>query len=108
MSDETVKSTPTTFNIRPLQARDYPIWRRLFDGYITFYKSHVADDVVKLTFARLLSDEPGTHEALVVGSHHLSPVNVVADALLLLGRSIRGSGSARQRGGPGAGRGGLC
>jgi GNAT superfamily N-acetyltransferase len=66
MSDETVKSTRTTFNIRPLQARDYPIWRRLFDGYITFYKSHVADDVVKLTFARLLSDEPGTHEALVV------------------------------------------
>ena len=57
---------PATFKVRALEPRDYEAWRPLFEGYIAFYKSQVADEVIKLTFARLLSDEPGTHQGLVV------------------------------------------
>ena len=52
--------------VRALDAHDYEAWRPLFEGYIAFYKAQVSDDVIKLTWSRLLSDEPGTHQGLVV------------------------------------------
>jgi GNAT superfamily N-acetyltransferase len=66
MSDAPTKSNADTFTVRPLEARDYEAWRPLFEGYIAFYKSQVANDVIQLTFSRLLSDELGTHQGLVV------------------------------------------
>jgi GNAT superfamily N-acetyltransferase len=54
------------FKVRPLEAKDYAAWRPLFEGYIAFYKSQVTDEVIKTTWARLLSDEAGTHQGLVV------------------------------------------
>jgi GNAT superfamily N-acetyltransferase len=57
--------TAASFTVRQLAARDYEAWRPLFEGYIAFYKSQLSDDVIKLTWSRLLSDEPGTHQCLV-------------------------------------------
>ncbi len=42
--------TPT---IRALSAGDFDAWEPLWQGYLTFYKASVADDVTRLTFARL-------------------------------------------------------
>ncbi len=47
------------FTIRPLEARDEPRWRVLFDGYIRFYQSEVPQDVITATFCRLLANEDG-------------------------------------------------
>lgn len=44
--------------IRPIVASDEPEWRRLWTGYLEFYKSKVSDDVYASTFARLLGNEP--------------------------------------------------
>lgn len=40
--------------IRDLTAEDYPQWDRLFDLYLTFYKSSLTKDVKDYTFKRLL------------------------------------------------------
>ena len=34
-----------SYSIRPLEPRDEAAWRRLFRGYITFYKAIIADEV---------------------------------------------------------------
>ncbi len=51
--------------IRPLEAKDKQAWIELFKGYIAFYKSTVADDVIEETWRRLLSGEAHVHRALV-------------------------------------------
>jgi GNAT superfamily N-acetyltransferase len=48
-----------TFTIRPLEARDEPRWRYLFDGYIRFYQSEVPQHVITAAFNRLLANEDG-------------------------------------------------
>src|SRR5262245_40231598 len=51
--------------VRPLQARDKPVWLVLFKGYIEFYQATVADDVIETLWQRLLRGGEGFHEALV-------------------------------------------
>ncbi|KAB2912137.1 MAG: GNAT family N-acetyltransferase [Hyphomicrobiaceae bacterium] len=51
--------------VRRLQARDKDRWRLLFNGYIAFYKATVAEDVIELTWQRLMAEEPGFHICLV-------------------------------------------
>lgn len=46
-------------NVRPLEPRDEPRWRMLFDGYIAFYQAEVPDAVISLTFHRLLAGDHG-------------------------------------------------
>lgn len=58
-----------TVTVRPLEAGDREAWERMFRAYHTFYQTVVPDDVYPVTFARLLSDEPGTH----VGFMALTP-----------------------------------
>jgi GNAT superfamily N-acetyltransferase len=53
------------YSVRPLRADDRERWEVLFRGYITFYQSQVADDVINETFARLLSGEEGFHQGFV-------------------------------------------
>jgi len=43
-----------TVTLRPLEAADYDAWYPLWQGYLTFYKSAVADDVSEHTFARIV------------------------------------------------------
>jgi GNAT superfamily N-acetyltransferase len=41
------------FTLRPLAATDYDAWYPLWQGYLTFYQASVAEEVTRLTFARL-------------------------------------------------------
>jgi GNAT superfamily N-acetyltransferase len=59
-------TTTTSFRVRPLAASDKAAWLPLFKGYIAFYKSAVADDVIELTWTRLMSGAEGVHIGLVV------------------------------------------
>ncbi len=56
----------STYVVRPLAAKDKAAWLPLFKGYIAFYKSSVADDVIETTWQRLLSGAEGCHIGLVV------------------------------------------
>ncbi len=51
--------------IRPLRATDEPAWRRLWTGYLEFYKTSVPEAVYDSTFARLLGDDPQDFHGLV-------------------------------------------
>jgi GNAT superfamily N-acetyltransferase len=51
--------------VRRLEPRDKAAWLPLFKGYIAFYKSSVADDVIDETFTRLLSGTEGFHIGFV-------------------------------------------
>jgi len=46
-----------SLTIRPLQPGDYEAWYPLWQGYLTFYKSEVADDVTEHTFNRICDPE---------------------------------------------------
>ena len=73
-----------TVRVRPLEARDKADWLPLFKGYIEFYKSTVADDVIEETFAHLLSGEEGFHTGLVAVDETDRPIGL---AHVLLHRS---------------------
>lgn len=51
--------------IRPLAAADKSRWLDLFRAYIEFYKSTISDDVVEITWQRLMSGGEGYHIGLV-------------------------------------------
>lgn len=55
-----------TFRVRALAAKDKAAWLPLFKGYIEFYKSSVADEVIETTWQRLMSGQEGFHVGLVV------------------------------------------
>lgn len=44
---------------RPLAATDEAAWRRLWAGYLRFYRAEVPDEVTAATFARLLAPDSG-------------------------------------------------
>ncbi len=44
--------------IRPLRPEDAAEWRRLWTGYLEFYKTAVPEEVYATTFSRLLGDDP--------------------------------------------------
>jgi len=48
-----------SITIRPLQDADREAWERLFLGYIHFYEANVPDDVIALTWQRLVAQEDG-------------------------------------------------
>jgi GNAT superfamily N-acetyltransferase len=54
-----------TTRVRRLEARDKPVWLILFKGYVEFYKATVAEDVIEMTWGRLMEGAPGFHIALV-------------------------------------------
>jgi hypothetical protein len=51
--------------IRPLRATDEADWRRLWTGYLEFYKTSVPEAVYVSTFARLLGDDRRDFNCLV-------------------------------------------
>lgn len=51
--------------IRPLEPRDKADWRALWNAYLEFYDSDVADDVYETTFARLIGDDPQDYNARI-------------------------------------------
>lgn len=54
------------FQVRMLAERDRAAWQVLFKGYIDFYRADVADEVVELTWRRLLTAGEGDPVGLVV------------------------------------------
>ncbi|MBM3569655.1 MAG: GNAT family N-acetyltransferase [Alphaproteobacteria bacterium] len=54
-----------TARVRRLAEGDRKEWEALFRGYIAFYKASVADQVIELTWRRLMQGEEGFHIALV-------------------------------------------
>jgi GNAT superfamily N-acetyltransferase len=52
-------SIESDVDIRPLKASDREAWEDLFRGYINFYEAKVPDDVIALTWKRLLGMEDG-------------------------------------------------
>lgn len=52
-------SSRSNVRIRPLEAADREAWEALFRGYIRFYEAKVSDDVIGLTWQRLLNQEDG-------------------------------------------------
>lgn len=51
--------------VRQVRAADEPDWRRLWTGYLQFYKSKVADEVYRTSFARLLSEDEHEFHGLI-------------------------------------------
>ena len=62
--------------VRRLEARDKAAWLPLFKGYIDFYKSAVADDVIEETWNRLLSGKEGFHVAFVAVDGTDTPIGL--------------------------------
>lgn len=52
-------------SIRPLRAEDEAEWRRMWTGYLEFYKTSVPEEVYRSTFARLLGDDPQDFHGLI-------------------------------------------
>jgi len=62
--------------VRPLEARDKPIWLRLFKGYIEFYEATVPEDVIETLWLRLMGGGEGFHVALVAVDDAAAPVGL--------------------------------
>ncbi len=62
--------------VRRLEPKDKAAWLPLFKGYITFYKSAVADDVIEETWIRLLSGHEGFHIGLVAVDGTDTPIGL--------------------------------
>ena len=95
--------------IRPLTAADEVDWRRLWTGYLEFYKTSVPEEVYRTTFARLLGGDPqdfhglvAEQEGRVIGlAHYLfhrhcwRVENVVYLQDLYVDPEVRGTGAGR-------------
>ena len=46
-----------SFTLRPLEEADFDAWYPLWQGYLTFYESAVADDVTRHTFDRMIDPD---------------------------------------------------
>ena len=52
--------TATQVAVRPLRAGDFDRWKALWDGYLSFYRQELTDEVTSTVFARLSAGERGT------------------------------------------------
>jgi len=48
-------------DVRPLRAADRAQWQQLWNGYLRFYRQHLAPAVSEATFARLLDEQRQPH-----------------------------------------------
>ncbi len=65
-----------TVEIRRLAERDRDAWRRLFAAYIEFYKAKVPDEVIDLTWQRMMAAESDFHIGLVAVDDEDRPVGL--------------------------------
>lgn len=99
----------SAITIRALEPNDELSWRRLFDGYITFYEAEVPDAVIRLTFERLIAKADGMTglvaldaSGAVIGLAHLvfhrstwSPAWYCYLEDLYVDPGVRGTGAGR-------------
>ena len=62
--------------VRPFQARDEVAWRRLFAGYIAFYRASVAEEVIDATWQRLISGGEGVLMGLLAVDEADAPIGL--------------------------------
>jgi GNAT superfamily N-acetyltransferase len=65
-----------SMRVRPLQARDKPVWFALFKGYIEFYNAVVPENVIETLWQRLMRGGEGTHIAFVAVDDADTPVGL--------------------------------
>jgi GNAT superfamily N-acetyltransferase len=65
-----------TVRVRRLEPKDKAAWLPLFKAYIEFYKSNVPDDVIDITWQRLLSGVEGMHIGFVAVDDKDVPVGI--------------------------------
>ena len=51
--------------IRALELADFAAWKALFGGYLNFYQTDIADQVIETTFQRLIDPERRQQNALI-------------------------------------------
>jgi GNAT superfamily N-acetyltransferase len=62
--------------VRRLEAKDKDAWLPLFKGYIEFYKASVPDEVIEITWQRLLSGTEGFHIGFVAVDEADRPIGL--------------------------------
>ncbi|MGE5512552.1 MAG: N-acetyltransferase family protein [Bacteroidota bacterium] len=65
-----------TVRVRRLEAKDKSAWLPLFKGYIEFYKATVPDDVIEISWGRLLSGAEGNHIGFVAVDDSDKPIGI--------------------------------
>jgi GNAT superfamily N-acetyltransferase len=65
-----------TVRVRRLEAKDKSAWLPLFKGYIEFYKATVPDDVMEISWGRLLSGAEGNHIGFVAVDDSDKPIGI--------------------------------
>lgn len=56
---------PVSLSIRPIAGSDRAEWGRLWQGYLAFYKTELAEEIYDLAFERLLSGEDGEFQGFI-------------------------------------------
>jgi len=62
--------------VRRVETRDKPFWLEPFKGYLAFYKATIPEEVIELTWQRLIAGEPGFHIGLVATKEDDVPVGL--------------------------------
>ncbi len=62
--------------VRRVETRDKPYWLELFKSYLAFYETTIPDEVIELTWQRLLTSDPGFHIGLVATNDDDVPVGI--------------------------------
>jgi GNAT superfamily N-acetyltransferase len=62
--------------VRPLEAKDKAVWRKLFKGYIEFYQASLTEDVIEETWRRLMAGGEDFHIGLVAVDDGDRPVGL--------------------------------
>lgn len=62
--------------IRQVREADRAAWERLFKAYIVFYKASVPDEVIAMTWQRLLAGPPNGFLGLVAADAEDTPVGI--------------------------------
>ncbi len=89
----------STLEIRAVSAADHDAWLPLWQGYLTFYKSELAEGTSALTWQRFLDPAEPMHVALVHCIFHRSCWTVGDYCYLqdlFVASDLRGSGIGRR------------
>ena len=65
-----------SITVRRLEAKDKAAWAPLFEAYIAFYKATVAEDVIELTWQRLMAGSSDFHIGFVAVDALDAPIGI--------------------------------
>jgi GNAT superfamily N-acetyltransferase len=71
-----LKGAAMSVRVRRLEARDKAAWLPLFKGYIDFYRAAVPEQVIELTWQRLMSGAEDFHIGLVAVDDGDNPIGL--------------------------------